>query len=72
MLRSASHDTNISSILVSVSPNQRKWMRRVLPTSLSSGHVERDNLAVSGQREFGSEDLTSHSHWAASDLEGLP
>lgn len=43
----------------------------VLPTSLSSGHVERDNLAVSGQWEFGGEDLASHSHWAASDLESL-
>lgn len=43
----------------------------MLPTSLRGGHVERDNLAVCGQREFGGEDLASHSHWAASDLEGL-
>lgn len=46
-------------------------MTLMLPTSLSGGHVERDNLAVSGQREFGGEDLASHSHWAASDPEGL-
>lgn len=46
-------------------------MTLVLHTSLRGGHVERDNLAVCGQREFGSEDLAGHSHWAASDLEGL-
>lgn len=51
--------------------NQRKWMTLVLPTSLSSGHVERDNLAVSGERQLGSEDLASDSNWAASNLEGL-
>lgn len=64
------HDT-LPSILASVNQNQRKWIALVLPTSLRGGHVERDNLAVCGQREFGGEDLASHSHWAASDLEGL-
>lgn len=43
-------------------------MRR---TSLHGWHVERDNLAVRGERQFGGEDLAGHSHWAASDLEGL-
>lgn len=50
---------------------RQEWMSLVLPTSLSSGHVEGDNLAVSGQWQFGGEDLASHSHWATSDLEGL-
>lgn len=43
-------------------------MRR---TSLHGRHVERHNLAVCGERQFGGEDLAGHSHWAASDLEGL-
>lgn len=43
----------------------------MLHTSLRGGHVERDNLAFCGEREFGGEDLAGHSHWAASDLEGL-
>lgn len=51
--------------------DQQKWMTHMLHTSLCGGHVERDNLAVCGEREFGGEDLAGHSHWAASDLEGL-
>lgn len=51
--------------------DQQKWMTHMLHTSLRGGHVERDNLAVCGEREFGGEDLAGHSHWAASDLEGL-
>lgn len=49
--------------LARVRTNQRQWMMTpVLPTSFCGGHVERDNLAVSGEREFGGEDLTSHRH----------
>lgn len=52
-------------------PALPKRMALMLPTSLSRRHIESDNLAVSGQRQFGGEDVTGHSHWAASDLEGL-
>lgn len=37
-------------------------MTLVLGTSLISGQVDCNHLVVSGQREFGRENLTSHSH----------
>lgn len=49
----------------------QQWMTHMRRTSLHGRHVERDNLAVCGERQFGGEDLAGHSHWAASDLEGL-
>lgn len=59
------NNCNLCSVFAS-----KVWLIKICHTSLWSWHVDCDDLAVGGQRQFGGHYLSTH--WGSCNLEGVP